>query len=243
MALSSEQDAFGHMMEDYLTNKGGYEIIERDDGYFDVSSGPQLYFAPYKEWWSIERQAMSLVHGRVLDIGCGAGRHSLYLQEQGFKVTGVDNSPLAVKVSMSRGVEDARVVPITQLSSRLGIFDTILMMGNNFALTGTPRRARWLLRRFYHMTTAGGRILAETLDPYQTNVPEHLAYHEANRQKGRLGGQLRFRVRYKKYVTPWIDFLIVSQAELQDLLEGSGWHLSHTLGSERGPYIAVMEKQ
>jgi 2-polyprenyl-3-methyl-5-hydroxy-6-metoxy-1,4-benzoquinol methylase len=242
MALSSEQDAFGHMMEDYLKNKEGFEIIERDDGYFDVSSGPQLYFAPYEKWWPIEQHAMRFVRGRVLDIGCGAGRHTLYLQEQGFDVTGVDNSPLAVKVSKSRGVKDVRVVPITRLSSRLGIFDTIIMMGNNFALTGTPRRARWLLRRFYHMTTPGGRILAETVDAYKTNVPEHLAYHEVNRQRGRLGGQLRFRVHYKKYVTPWIDFLIVSQPELQEIVEGTGWHISDFLESDLGIYIAVLEK-
>jgi len=243
MGLTSEQDAFGHLMEDYLKGEGGYEIIERNDGFFSTSSGPQLYFTPYEEWWPIEQQAMPFVRGRVLDIGCGAGRHSLYLQEQGFEVTGVDNSPLAVSVSRARGVKDARVLPITQLSLRLGSFDTLLMLGNNFALTGTPRRARWLLRRFHHMTTPGGRILAETRDPYQTDIPEHLQYHEANRQKGRLGGQARFRVRYKKFVTPWIDFLMVSLAELQDLLEGTGWHISYTLGPELGIYLAVMEKQ
>jgi SAM-dependent methyltransferase len=242
MALSSEQDAFGHMMEDYLKNKEGFEIIERDDGYFDVSSGPQLYFAPYEKWWPIEQHAMRFVRSRVLDIGCGAGRHTLYLQEQGFEVTGVDNSPLAVKVSKARGVKDARVVPITRLSSRLGIFDTIIMMGNNFAISGTPRRARWLLRRFYHMTTPGGRILAETRDPYLTDTQEHLEYHAENRQKGRLGGQGRLRVRYKKFVTPWIDFLMVSQAELQDILEGTGWHIAGILGPDHGIYIAVLEK-
>ena len=85
----------------------------------------------------------------VLDVGCGAGRVCLHLQEQGHEVIGIDNSPLAVKVARERGVQDARVLSITQASrNKLGQVDTIVMMGNNFGLFASPKRARWLLRRF-----------------------------------------------------------------------------------------------
>jgi SAM-dependent methyltransferase len=90
----------------------------------------------------MDRQAMAYVQGRVLDIGCGAGRHALYLQGQGFDALGIDNSPLAVEVCRRRGLLRAQVLPITQVSRALGSFDTILMMGNNFGLVGNPRRAR-----------------------------------------------------------------------------------------------------
>lgn len=96
--IEDRQDAFGHEIYDYFNGKGGYEIIERDDGYFSPSPGPEPYFREYEEWPEAEKEAMKHVTGRVLDVGCGAGRHSLYLQAQGLDVVGIDNSPLAIKV-------------------------------------------------------------------------------------------------------------------------------------------------
>jgi hypothetical protein len=70
-------------------------------------------------------------------------------------VVGIDNSPLAVKTAQLRGVQDARVIPITRVSRNvLGQFETMIMFGNNFGLFGNAKRAKWLLRRFYKMTLA-----------------------------------------------------------------------------------------
>jgi len=68
-----------------------------------------MYFSTFEEWWLIEKKAMEFVKGKVLDIGCGAGRHSIYLQEKGFDVTGIDISPLAVKVCRLRGLKKTEV--------------------------------------------------------------------------------------------------------------------------------------
>jgi hypothetical protein len=107
-------------------------------------------------------------------------------------------------------VKDARLLPVTQVSRKLGRFDTILAMANNFGLAGNERRARWLLRRFSGMTSEDALIIATTRDPYATDLPEHVEYHARNRARGRMPGQARIRVRYKKYVTPWFDLLMVS---------------------------------
>ena len=240
--LKDWQDAFGHEIYDYFSGKGGYEIIERDDGYFALSAGPRHYFLEFEEWPASEKEAVKYVRGRVLDVGCGAGRHSLHLQAQGFDVVGIDNSPLAIEVCRARGLWDARVIPITQVSRQLGIFDTILMLGNNFALVGNKKRARWLLRRFHSMMSEAGKIVAQTRDPYQTEVAEHLAYHARNREKGRLCGEARIRVRYKRYVTPWIDFLMVSQEEMEAILEGTNWEVGDIIEGEEGVYVAILEK-
>ena len=85
--LKDYQDVFGHRMHDYLKNKSGYETVERDNGYFDVGD-LKTYFTEYKDWSSHMKEAMRHVRGRVLDIGCGAGRHLLYLREKGCKVFG-----------------------------------------------------------------------------------------------------------------------------------------------------------
>ena len=241
--LNDAEDAFGHVMYDYLHGVNAREIIERDDGMFDISPGPALYFATFEQWPAIEQQAMDVVHGRVLDVGCGAGRHSLYLQARGLDVLGVDNSPLCLEVCRQRGVRQVQGFSLTQLSVRLGVFDTILMLGNNFCLVGNPRRARWLLRRLAAMTKPQGRILAGLRDPYQTNQPEHLEYHARNRSRGRLSGQARIRVRYKKTVTPWIEFLMLSPDELGALVEGTPWRVKTVLEDPGGNYVAVLEKR
>lgn len=124
----------------------------------------------------------------------------------------------------------------------MGVFDTILMLGNNFGLVGNSKRARWLLRRCHSMTSAAGKIVAQTRDPYQTEVPEHLAYQARNREKGRMPGEARFRVRYKKYVTPWIDFLMASQEEMRVILKGTSWEARDFMEGHKGVYVAILQK-
>lgn len=241
--LKDQQDAYGHAMYDYLHGKRVSEIVERDDGYFDTSIGPQVYFSEYNHWPEHEKEAMAYVKGTVLDMGCGAGRHALYLQEQGFDITGVDVSPLAVEVCKLRGLKKAHILPITKITPEIGTFDTIIMFGNNFGLFGSFKRARWLLRKFKRITSENGRILAETRDPYQTDIPEHLEYQELNRKRGRMPGQLKLRVRYKKYVTPWFDYVIVSKEEMTQIVENTGWKIDQFIEGNLGMYVAVIEKE
>jgi 2-polyprenyl-3-methyl-5-hydroxy-6-metoxy-1,4-benzoquinol methylase len=89
------EDAFGHLMYDYLHGKDETgEIVEREDGFVNISGGGKVYFSAYDDWPDYEKTAMKYTKGRVLDIGCGAGRHALFLQERGLEVVAIDNSPL-----------------------------------------------------------------------------------------------------------------------------------------------------
>lgn len=247
--MKDYQDAYGHQLYDYFKGKGSFEIVENDDGYFDVSSfciissKNEGYFSKFKDWLPGQRKAMRYVKGRVLDIGCGAGKHSLYLQEKGFDVLGIDISPLAVRVCKLRGLKKARVMSITQINSKLGRFDTILMLGCNFGLFGSPKRAKWLLKRFHGITNENARIIAESIDPYKTTNAHHLEYHEFNRRRGRMPGQLRIRVRYKKYVTPWFDYLIVSRNEMKEIFKDTGWRIGRFIDSKWSYYMAIIEKE
>jgi SAM-dependent methyltransferase len=243
--MNTDRDAFGHALYDHLQNAGKDEwatVIERDDGLVDVIEA-QEYFTPYADWPAHQQQALAFARGRVLDIGCGAGRHSLHLQAQGLDVLGVDESPLAIETCKLRGLQQARVMSITQLSSGLGTFDAILMLGNNFGLFANPVRAGWLLRRFAAMTSPAARIIAETLDPYPASEPLHLAYHQRNRERGRWAGQITIRVRYRNYATPWFDYLFVSREELRGLLEGTGWVVERLIDSADARYIAILAKE
>jgi 2-polyprenyl-3-methyl-5-hydroxy-6-metoxy-1,4-benzoquinol methylase len=240
--LKKHEDAFGQGMYAYLKTGEAEEIVEREDGYIDVSMGPKNYLARYKDWPPHLKKAMKYAKGKVVDIGCGAGRHSLYLQDKGLDVLGIDNSPMALKVCKERGLKKTKPMTVTQMSKRMGTFDTILMLGNNWGLVGNPKRARWLLRRFYHMTSPEARIIAESMNVYDTDNPDHLWYHEYNRKRGREAGQIRLRARYKKYCTPWFDYLIVSKEEMEMILKGTGWQVKKYL--DHGPaYIAIIEKE
>ena len=244
-ALTSEQDAFGHAVWDHAHGKNAFEIIERSDGRFDISSGPAAYLAEPTFWSQHEKAALEKhAHGRVLDIGCNAGRHALYLQEHGLDVLGVDVSPLAIAVAKKRGLKSALLLSIDELTAELGLFDTILMLGNNFGLFGNAARAKRLLRRFRKLTRPGATLIVESLDVYATSDPDHLAYLAANRERGRMGGQIRMRARYRRFVTPWFDYLMVSPAEMEALLDGTGWHVvKYYQGvGARSVYTAIIER-
>ena len=241
--LKDGQDAFGHGMLDYLNGAASSEIVERDDGLISANGGPGVYFLPYRNWPSIERKAMRFVRGRVLDIGCGAARHALYLQEKGHNVVGIDNSPLAIEVCKRRGLGDARVVAVSDIGPALGEFDTVLLLGGNSGLLGNPGRARRLLRRLYGLTSRRGRIITTSGDPRTTNDADHLAYHEANIAEGKMPGQMRIRVRYKRYATPWIEFILVSRQQMEHILEGTGWAVKRYIDSDTSRYGAIIEKE
>ena len=241
--LADREDAYGQALMDFFRGKEGFEIVERDDGFFGPSSGPASYLSGPKAWPAHEKEGLRFARGRVLDVGCGAGRFALYLQERGHEVMGIDVSPLAVEVCRLRGVKDARVMSITEVSPRLGTFDTVLMYGNNFGLFGSPERAKRLLRRFGRMTSGRARIIAESNSLRKTSQRCHLEYHEFNRRRGRLPGHLTIRIRYLKHVTPWFDYLMVSPDEMKEIVRGTDWQVRRVIESKGSSYVAVVEKE
>jgi hypothetical protein len=92
------------------------------------------------------------------------------------------------------------------------------------------------------MTSKKGLIIAETVDPYKTDNPDHLEYHQHNKERGRMGGQVRIRIRFRKYVGRWFDYLMVSKGEMKKILKGTGWKVRDFIDSENAQYIAIIEK-
>ena len=196
--MKDSQDAYGHQLYDFFKGRPVVEVVERDDGLIDPSETlPKYYLSEYKDWNPREKSAARYVRGRVLDIGSGGGRWSLFLQKKGHDILGIDISPLAVKVCKERGLRNVMIRSISKVDPSLGKFDTILMMGNNFGLFGNPKHARRLLKRFHHTTNPRARIIAESLDIYKSPVdPVHRQYHLRNRRRGRMPARVRMRIRY-----------------------------------------------
>ena len=242
------EDAHGQVILKYYNKKRSFDVVEREDGYVNVDEGADQYFSDYSHWGKHEREAIKYAKGRCLDLGCGAGRVVLYLQKKGLYAMGIDSSPLAIRTCKLRGAKHAKVMDVSDMG-RVGNvpFDTILMFGNNFGLFGGKERGRQLLRKLYKVTSKDALIIAETRDPYLTDNPVHFKYHAWNRRRGRMPGQLRMRVRFMQYATPWYDYLIVSKSEMKGMLSGTGWKVKKFIDSEghkeNGMYMAVIAKE
>lgn len=243
--MDSSTDAYGQLLLAQLHSQIPIaELIERDDGYLDTGSDPGMYVRDYAEWSSLEQRVVDKATGRALDIGSGAGRHALYLQRKGLDVTAIDNSPGAIEVCRQRGVKRALVRPITEIGEfGSGSFDTILMLGNNFGLFADADNARRILAEMARVTTPEARIIAGTRDPYRTNSPDHLEYHEWNRQRGRMGGQIRMRVRYRRTIGEWFDYLFVSPDEMREILIGTDWEIENLYEEGQPQYFAVIGRR
>lgn len=240
--MDPKRDAYGQEIWAFFQGKKSFEVVERDDGFVDVSGGAPAYFAEFKDWPKIQKQAIKYAKGKVLDLGAGAGRVSLYLQKRGFDVVAIDKSPLAIKVCKIRGVKHAKVLPIEKISTfKTSTFDTILMFGNNFGLFGSFKKAKTLLKKFHKITSPNALIIAESVDPYKTEDPVHLQYLKFNKKRGRMPGQLRIRIRFRNYVGDWFDYLLVSKQEMKEILKDTGWKVKKFIGDYN--YFAIIEKE
>lgn len=237
-------DAFGQALRAHHEGDHGYVIVERDDGHISPSVGGEFYVSVPDDWPERERRAVDVAEGRVLDIGCGAGRHALALQERDHDVTAIDVSEAAVEVARERGVEDARVVDVADVAADLdGTYDTVLMLGNNFGLVGTADRAPDVLDGIAAVTADEGQLLAESLDPSATDDDVHLEYHDLNRERGRLPGAVRQRIRFQTIATPWHDYLHAAPETMRELVAETVWSVTDVIDGDGPSYVGRLTRQ
>jgi SAM-dependent methyltransferase len=242
-------DAFGAMLLDaFNEHQSGpgprytYDVVEREDGYLLVTPA-EHWMEPPRRWPAHVDAGMRRARGRVLDVGCGAGRHALTFLKDGFDVTGLDTSPGAVRVCRRRGVSSMVLGTVHEHAGSDARYDTFLLLGGNVGLLQSREYAPGFLRALAALAAPGAVLLAESVDPALLPAAGGQAeYAEWNRQRGRLAGQTRMRVRYGTLTTPWFDYLYCSPEELGELADGTGWHISETVGSDGPGYLAILDR-
>lgn len=240
--LRKNEDAFGRLLRDGIDGEPGIALLERDDGDVRPALPAAVFLAPPEEWPQVELEALERARGRVLDVGCGAGRHTLELQRRGLEVIAIDVSPGAVEVARRLGVSDVRLLPLAQVSPELGRFHTFLMLCGNLGLLGSQHEGRRTLRQLLALGSPDCRLVAESIDPHAGPRPLPEDYRAANARRGRLPGQVRLRMRYRETLTPWFDLLNVSPSELDTLVRGTGWTIAELLPGEPPSYVAILER-
>jgi SAM-dependent methyltransferase len=239
--LKPSQDAYGQMMLDFLRDGSGYEVVEHDDGFVGIGAGPRLYFAAFDSWRQTERDAMDFVRGRVLDVGCGAGRFMRWLAARGHEVVGIDISPGAIEACRAQGIADVEVMSVGRVSRTLGSFDTILLLGGNMALLGSAEAARRNLVRLRRVVPPGARLLGANRDVSSSHDPHVRERMERNLANQRFSGEHRTRIRYRTFTTPYYSSARMSVPELHHLVTDTGWSVATILDRGEGIYIAVLD--
>jgi len=119
--------------------------------------------------WAVIRFAKLLKERglrRVLDLGCGAGRHLVFLAKEGFEVFGLDSSPVALELSRERLAEEgltARVELVQADMTRIpypdGFFDGVIAIAAIYH--GTLDQIRQAVREIHRVLKPGGWALIE----------------------------------------------------------------------------------
>ncbi len=216
---------------------GAELILRREDGREGALPVAHFFRGP-SDFTPIERAALDLCRGRVLDAGAGSGLHSLVLQRRGLDVTAIDLCPEAVEIMSRRGVEDARVAEVLRFED--APFDTLLMLGHGVGMVETLAGLDRLLERAGELLGPEGRILLDSVDVSRSEEPADVAWRDACRRAGRYVGEIRMRFAFREEEGPLCGWLHVDGETLRERALDAGWSCEIVRAEESGEYLAQL---
>ncbi len=159
------RDLFGQALLDYQNSVSTGSMTEDIVTWTNISDKDVLplpyLFRDYKDMPKLEQKALKLCRGSVLDVGCGSGSHSLYLQKTSFNVKAIDISKGAIEVAQKRGVLTAKVLNILDETET---FDTILLLMNGTGIFQELVQVSKYLSHLKSLLKPNGQILIDSSD-------------------------------------------------------------------------------
>jgi ubiquinone/menaquinone biosynthesis C-methylase UbiE len=232
------KDLMGCAIWDYFKNENP-EDLQTETSISELDELPVVYlFRDFEEMNKIEQKALKLAQGKVLDIGAGAGSHSLYLQnERNLDVTALDISPKAIEVCQLRGIQKAVAQNMLEFSGET--FDTILLLMNGTGIFQSLNVIDVYLQKLHSLLNKNGQILIDSTDilyMFDTDedggvlIPANGYY-----------GELDYIVHYKGESEDPIKWLYLDFNTLQNAAENNGFKIEMILQDEDS-YLARLTK-
>ena len=235
--MNSKMDPMGRAIADYHRTKKESKLRVFSPMFEEDEIPLKTLFRSYKSMPEIERKALDLAKGRVLDVGAGAGCHSLVLQEKGLDVTAIDISPLSVETMKERGVKKVMEQNFFTMD---GQYDTILMLMNGIGIVGTLDRLPLFFKQLDKILAPGGQLLCDSSDisyVFETEdgiieLPEDMSYY----------GEHSFRMQYKGTIGEPFNWLYIDADTLKENAAKNGYIAEIVAEGEHYDYLARITK-
>jgi SAM-dependent methyltransferase len=228
------KDLFGQAILDFQTNNS-LEDLQTETSISEADEMPVAYlFRAFDQMPLLEQTALELAKGKTLDVGCGAGSHSLYLQDKGLEVTAIDVSANAITACQLRGLKHARVQNVLAIQNET--FDTILLLMNGTGIFRTLEELPTYLQKLQSLLNPNGQILIDSSD---------LIYMYDENEDGSYSipaegyyGELTFTVSYKGQTEAPFPWLYLDYNTLQRAAQAHGFQCEMLVEGDHYDYLA-----
>ncbi|MCB0409462.1 MAG: methyltransferase domain-containing protein [Flavobacteriales bacterium] len=227
-------DALGNALKDYFFKNDFEDITVISDISEDDIIPVDYLFRNYLEMPLIERKALNLCKGKVLDVGAASGCHSLILEEKNLAVKSIDISEGAIEVMKARGLKNAELQDFYQLTDEQ--FDTILLLMNGIGIAQNMENLPAFLQQCKKLLAQGGQILLDSSDiKYMFEEEDGSMWVDMNKA---YYGEVNYQMQYKNCLTEPFDWLFVDFKTLQEAAKKEGFKTELIAKGEHFDYLA-----
>ena len=236
--MLQEKDPMGRAIADYHAT-GRAAKLRVFSPMFDEDEIPvTTLFRTFDTMPAIEQEALRHASGAILDVGAGAGCHSLALQQMGKQVMAIDISPLAVDTMRLRGVDNAVQQDFFTLD---GQYDTILMLMNGIGIVGTLSRMQAFFMQVDHLLAPGGQLLCDSSDICYIFEDED-GIIDLTGIDGYYG-ELTYQMRYKNVTGEQFPWLFIDPETLRDCATSCGFDCNIIARGDHYDYLARLTRK
>lgn len=226
-------DIYGQALEDYAEN--AVQTLQMNTSYGTTEEMPVWYlFREYDDLPEMEKMALAICDGKILDVGAGTGVHSLLLEKMDKEVLAIDTSIKAVNVMSESGVKNSRWIDFFDLEAER--FDTLLMLMNGIGFIGKLSRFEAFLSKAEELLLPGGQIIFDSSDI-------SYLYEGQAKPKDKYFGEVSFQFEYNGQKGDWFDWVYIDKNKLTDLADKAGWFVYFLHQDENDQYLARLIKK